>query len=245
MAARVIFERSLSVASAWASSAASNGAGRRTAIRSLPFFGSTDEGLLISLECYTQYNRMSTFLFEEFTPWYRSAVSKMELVAFKIPIALRELMAGTELVKRDGEGQFIREAIREKLLSLGYAVEDDLTFRASRKGVGGRPTHRTVQSAAIGLNAVAPSTSKPSPSKPGKLNLDDPKDIETILKTSIVAAGLNPPLRSRPSSKAALPTDSASGPAGSIPSGRGHSKGPPKRALKQPSGGESKSDSSP
>jgi hypothetical protein len=188
---------------------------------------------------------MSTFLFEEFTPWYRTGVSKMELVAFKIPLALREKMAETDLVKRDGEGQFIREAIREKLMALGYVVEDSLTFRASRKGVGGRPTHRAVQTAAIEVNSLNGSNGGAQKKKLKKLNLDDPKDVDIILKASLVAAGLTPPLRPPPSSTVVLPSDSASSPTGSNPAEKARAKALPKQAPKQPFSGHPKQRSSP
>jgi hypothetical protein len=86
---------------------------------------------------------MSTPLFEEVSPWYRPGVSEMVLVAFRLSQDLRERMAASPTCQRDGEGQFIREAIAEKLRSMGVEVPDVEVYRGPRKGIGGRPTHRS------------------------------------------------------------------------------------------------------
>lgn len=66
----------------------------------------------------------------------------MVVVSMKMPESLRELVAKTDLAKDRGEGYFIREAVAEKLAKLGYVVAEEDWKPASRKGVGGFPTHR-------------------------------------------------------------------------------------------------------
>lgn len=156
---------------------------------------------------------MSTILFDEFSPWYRASVSKMELIAFKLPQKLRDAMSLTETVIRDGEGQFIREAIREKLVGLGYTIEEDLAFRGSRKGIGGRPTHRTSVDPVSSTSALIEAERKKPVKRPfRKLDLDNPRDVETLAKAGMVAAGVTPRIRSAPSSRSVSPTGSTSEP---------------------------------
>lgn len=103
---------------------------------------------------------MSTHLFEEVSPWYRPGVSEMVLVAFRLSEALRDRMKQSPTYQRDGEGQFIREAIAERLRALGEDVPDVEVYRGPRKGIGGRPTHRsklpTVATFAGGVRDLKP-----------------------------------------------------------------------------------------
>lgn len=80
---------------------------------------------------------MSTTLFEEMQPWQRFRMATMVLVAFKIPEELRDRVLATPQAKAHGIGQFMREAIAEKLGIEGRGLVDP----PSRRGVGGRPTH--------------------------------------------------------------------------------------------------------
>ena len=81
---------------------------------------------------------MSTTLFEEMQPWQRFRMATMVLVAFKIPEELRERVLATPQAKAHGIGQFMREAIAEKLGIEGRVLVDP----PSRQGIGGRPTHK-------------------------------------------------------------------------------------------------------
>lgn len=67
----------------------------------------------------------------------------MVLVAFRLSEALRERMKKSPTYQREGEGQFIREAIAEKLRSMGVEVPNEEVYRGPRTGIGGRPTHRS------------------------------------------------------------------------------------------------------
>jgi hypothetical protein len=84
---------------------------------------------------------MQEICFQELLPWYRSAVDKMVLVAFRLPDELRAKVLKAARENNESEGLFIRKALQQKLETMGIGVGDNLVLPGPRTGVGGYPTH--------------------------------------------------------------------------------------------------------
>ena len=75
-------------------------------------------------------------------PSYKGVVDKMVVVSLKMPSSLRTALNVAAAKKDESESHFIRMAVAERLQKLEEKIPADALRRPSRKGVGGRPTHK-------------------------------------------------------------------------------------------------------
>lgn len=115
---------------------------------------------------------------------YTILMETMVPVSLKMPKALRDQMLRVAESREESEGQFIRVAVADRLRGLGEQVSDATLRRPSRKGVGGRPTHR----------AGGP----PKPPRPTRL----PFDLAPAAYSPLVANDA-PPVSPKPADAAA------------------------------------------
>ena len=127
-----------------------------------------------------------------------------EFVALTVKMkpALLEAVETAQAMTGEGTQQFIRNAIAELVRKKGIKLHQDAHLPRSRKGVGRKPAPSELPTERSRIAEVK--------TVPRKLDLDDPRDLETMAKAGMIAAGITPRLRPEASSKAASTTESKS-----------------------------------
>lgn len=110
---------------------------------------------------------MSTVLLKINGGCYTLVMETMEVISLRMPKALRDAMTAVAAKLDETEGQFIRKSVAARLEKEGSGVPDDVLKRKSRKGVGGRPTHRTIRQDPKGtIPKGGPHSFSPAPTGP-------------------------------------------------------------------------------
>lgn len=118
---------------------------------------------------------MSTDLFQELFPWYRTAVDVLVPITFKLTPRLVEMIDEAQSLTGEGRAQFVRNAIAEKLAALDMPVAPEDRLAPSRKGVGGYPRQERAKRRRLELEAAkqippAPVALQPVSGETLKLN---------------------------------------------------------------------------